>query len=156
MPRKQACNLRSAEKEFYTSWCHGSVPQQATSGQSPEARAHGGPELTKRTHGGHTQGRHKRRTFGATRAHGGHKAVTWLLRENPAINCLGKNVAQCITSWRFKNLVGIYIQIDPDTAPAQANVLRRRHPRNAATKSVAQCITSRRKNLDCRNLHNYK
>ena len=38
--------------------------------------------------------------------------------------------------------VGIYIQIDPDTAPAQANVLRRRHPRNAATKSVAQCIDS--------------
>ena len=35
------------------------------------------------------------------------------------------------------------IQIDPDTAPAQANVLRRRHPRNAATKSVAQCIDSR-------------
>ena len=39
--------------------------------------------------------------------------------------------------------VGIYVQIDPDTAPAQANVLRRRHPRNAATKSVAQCIDSR-------------
>ena len=26
MPRKQARNSRSAEKEFYTSWCHGSVP----------------------------------------------------------------------------------------------------------------------------------
>ena len=40
--------------------CHGPAPQQATSGQSPEARTHGGPELARsehvankeRTHGG--------------------------------------------------------------------------------------------------------
>ena len=36
-----------------------------------------------------------------------------------------------------------------DTATAQANVFRRRHPTNAVTKKLAQCITSRRfKKLD--------
>ena len=67
-----------AEKEFYTSSYHGPLPQQATSGQSPGQ--------------GWTQ------TIGATRTHGAHvadKVVTWLLRENPTVNCsLGKNIGQ--------------------------------------------------------------
>ena len=51
------------------------MPRKLTS-----ARAHGGPELTKRTHGGYTQGRHKRRTQGGQGLEawpGGHKADTW-------------------------------------------------------------------------------
>ena len=55
--------------------------------------------------GGHTQGRHKRSHADTRRTRGGHKVVTWLLRENPTVDCsLGKNVGQWITSRRFKNL----------------------------------------------------
>ena len=69
-----------------------SAPQQATSGQSPKARTHGGPELAnsehmadkERTHGRHMVDTHEANTRGGQGlearpiwTHGGHKAGTW-------------------------------------------------------------------------------
>ena len=55
-----------------TSRCQRPAPEQATSGQSPEARTGGGPDLAKsvhmadkeRTRGGHTRRKHKSRRRG--------------------------------------------------------------------------------------------
>ena len=83
---QRTCNIHAVScamlRRNFTS-CRGPALQQATSGQSPDARAHGGPELAKsghmadkeRTYGGQTRGRHKRRTgFGGNwrRGQSGH------------------------------------------------------------------------------------
>ena len=56
---------------------HGPAPQQVTSGQSPEAKVHGGQRAIWRIYGGLTQGRHKRRIQGGQHLENGHMADTW-------------------------------------------------------------------------------
>ena len=65
---ERACNINAVGwamlRQGFTSWCHGRAPQKATSGQSPEARTHGGLELKQRgemvnTHKEDTRDKHR-------------------------------------------------------------------------------------------------
>ena len=117
----RACNINAVgyamvQKNFAW-WCHGPAPQQANSGQRPalaDTWWTKGKADTWQTRFGDTAKvdtrPDTRRTQGG---HGGHMAATWrakggqapgtraehiaaslfFLRENPTVNCLGKNQA---------------------------------------------------------------